>query len=145
MKLLVYIIAITALSCSRRGTTPGNFQSAGGVETVQVDRTGKVPKVNLVTKIEPLLSNAITEHWGRDMWISKVGQPLRIRNLGEGVELMEYVETGPFEPCGEKLISGVIIVLKDGATMKYEWHYTTFGLPDNMEIDKDGHVKPRVK
>lgn len=34
------------------------------------------------------------------------------------------------------------IILRNGITTGHEWHYTTFGLPDYMETDKKGHIKP---
>ena len=89
----------------------------------------EVRKVSIAARIEPFMNVSVTEKWSRRTWIEKFGQPLRDHNTGSGVEYLEYVEPGPYKPSGRRLITGVVVGLKDGVTLACEWHYTTFGLP----------------
>lgn len=92
----------------------------------------EIPKVELVKSIEPIIPKAILEQWDRNMWISKFGPPASERTVAGGV-LMEYIQPGPYEASGGKLITGVIVALQNDKTVDIELHYTTFGMPSYLK------------
>lgn len=107
-----------------------SYQAPNG-ENVSNDN-GSAIKVELVEKFEPYMKVAVDEKWDEKKWLEKMGMPTRLRREKSGV-FLEYIDPGPYEASGSKLISGVVIIIRDGATTNVNYHYTSFGMPEYLK------------
>lgn len=127
--LIILNFALFAVGCRDKSVhTAPKTEDASEVGKQKVSNK-KVLKVQLAERIEPFMGTSVAEKWNRETWIGKFGNPLRDRDLGSGLEYLEYIEPGPYKPSGRRLITGVVVTLKDGVTLNCEWHYTEFGRP----------------
>jgi hypothetical protein len=86
----------------------------------------ELPIVEVASEVRVHIDEAIKSGWSREIWYKKIGLPERFRDLGDGVQVIEYIEHGPYRPAGPKLITGVVILLRNGRTVEWDWHYTSF-------------------
>jgi uncharacterized protein YcfL len=85
-----------------------------------------VPQVKLVSKAEVFKEQAVSEKWSYSEWIKNFGNPASKRGTGNLVYL-EYIQPGPYPHIGDKMITGIIVTLKNNQTSEVHYHYTWFG------------------
>jgi len=125
--LILVLIIFSACDHNNKSTLKkiaANHEQA--VKDFEFDyNTSGVPQVKLVSKAELIKDQAISEKWGESDWIKNFEAHAFKRGEGDLVYL-EYIEPGPYPHIGDKMITGIIVILKNNQTSEVKYHYTGF-------------------
>jgi hypothetical protein len=133
MKLFFFLLLlITLSSCSEDDNKFKERFKANYLESIKdtgVDyNKDGVPQVKIVSKALEFRDRALLEKWPKSKWIESMGEPAYIRTVDDSLYL-EYIQPGPYPHIGEKMITGIIVIIKNDMTYEVNDHYTSFGVP----------------
>ena len=133
MKLFFFLVSLIALSsCSEdENKLKERFKEKylESIKDVEIDyNKDGVPQVKIVSKSLEFRDRALLEKWPRSRWIESMGEPTYIRTVDEWLYL-EYIQPGPYPHIGDKMITGIIVIMKNDMTYEVNDHYTSFGAP----------------
>ena len=123
---------LTGFSCSKNDSRYTDKKKESSHESEIVDYS-KMPRVDIVSKIDAVVQQAIKEGWSEGEWIKRFGSPRRENAYGDDIKFIQYYETGLFENTANELVTGITIKLRKGKTFDYSYRTTTFGLPDYLK------------
>lgn len=90
----------------------------------------KMPKVEVVRKIDAVIQQSIKEGWRKEEWVQRFGAPRRANSYKDDLEFIQYYDSGPFEDASKELVTGITIKLRKDKTFDYSYRTTSFGLPE---------------
>jgi hypothetical protein len=132
--LIPITLSLLLSSCSKDESKSSDMETSKNdmPESNLVDYS-KIPKVEIVRKIDAIIQQSINEGWSKEEWVQRFGAPRRSNSYKGDLEFIQYYDSGPFEDSSKELVTGITIKLRKDKTFDYSYRTTSFGLPEYVK------------